>query len=307
MEQTLGSPTPTLARLRELCQKAGLDLDRVSPWIVARMELLARSTETVSDSERCAALAEDIFRYVDKAKPSERFSLLERRTVVIGTLFSDIGKTGPAEASADGQQLVADMFSVEHVLDSSMSVTRFFETYFPADVEQRAYRFRRLGLDADMTMRDFWNLHSAWTLRILRGDGVPPEAVGAAATHHILENINPDAIMAEDGRLSRYLGENAYFDRSEKLVILLDKYDAARRRGKLTHAETIDWLRDLIAKNARFRGDSDFAALIATLDIVAARRESSQYESEESGTRPAISPRLTRAPGRTGTDLVGGS
>jgi hypothetical protein len=45
-----------------------------------------------------------------------------------------------------------------------------------------------------MTMREFWNLHSAWALHVLQEDGVP-----AAATHHILENVNPDSLIAEDG------------------------------------------------------------------------------------------------------------
>ena len=101
-----------------------------------------------------------------------------------------------------------------------------------------------------MSMRAFWNLHSTWTLQILRGDGVPPGAVMAAAAHHLLENINPLAAIAEDWRLKRYFEQGAFFARPEKLVILLDKDDAVRRRGKRSHDDAIAWLRQLIETSA---------------------------------------------------------
>jgi hypothetical protein len=119
-----------------------------------------------------------------------------------------------------------------------------------------------------MTMREFWNLHSAWTLHVLQGDGVPMEAVPAAATHHILENVNPDSLIAEDGRFTKYFGKHASFERPEKLVILLDKYDAALRRGRCTHDQAIASLREVIANNHRFCGDHGFLELIEDLDKV---------------------------------------
>jgi hypothetical protein len=258
----------SLARLGSICAEVGFDLSQIRPSILARMRLLADTTETVNDSERAVRIANDIFRYYDVSKPLKRFTALERRIVVIGTLFSDIGKSGPAGAALAGQQLVAEMFAVECIIDERTSVAQFFEVYFPADAADRARRFEALGLDAAMTMRKFWNLHSAWTLHILQGDGVPIEAVPAAATHHILENVNPDSLIAEDGRFTKYFGKHASFERSEKLVILLDKYDAALRRGHRTHDQTIALLREVIAKNQRFCGDHGFLELIGDLDEV---------------------------------------
>jgi hypothetical protein len=257
------------ARLGEICARAGLDLQRVDRSILVRMRLLAATTETVRDCERCTDLAEAFFHYDDAVKPpEERFTTLERRTVVIGTLFSDIGKSGPEHADARGQQLVAEMYAIESVIDDQMPVTRFFDMYFPSDSSERARSFRALGLDPDMSMREFWNLHSVWTLQILRGDGVPPGAVIAAAAHHLLENINALAIIADDVRLMKYVGEDALFARPEKLVVLLDKYDAVRRRGKRSHDGAIAWLRQLIANHPRFCDDREFFELIESLDAV---------------------------------------
>jgi hypothetical protein len=261
-------PTSSFERLRTLCADVGFDAERIRPSILARMRLLAETTETLNDCERAVRIANDIFRYYDVSKPLKRFTAQERRIVVIGTLFSDVGKSGPAGASPDGQQLVAEMFAVEGVIDGKTSAARFFEVYFPADAAHRARRFGALGLDAAMTMRAFWNLHSAWTLHIIQGDGVPMEAVPAAATHHILENVNPDSLVAEDGRFTKYFGKHASFERPEKLVILLDKYDAALRRGHCTHDQAIALLHEVIARNHRFCGDHEFLELIEDLDKV---------------------------------------
>ena len=98
-----------------------------------------------------------------------------------------------------------------------------------------------------------------------------PEVVAAAATHHLLEDVNPDAIVGADRSFTRSFGDNAAFDRAEKLVILLDKYDALRRRARMTHERAIAWLRERIDKNAEFRGDGEFLSLIADLDSAARR------------------------------------
>jgi hypothetical protein len=255
-------------RLYAICAAQGLDLSTLEPRILERMRLLAETTETVKDCQRIAGLAERMFRYYDAHKPSHRFTPVEQKTVVIGSLFSDIGKTGPANADSAGQCLVTEMFSVERVPNEKMNVAEFLRTYFPDDATERGAQFRALGLSTDMTMREFWNMHSAWTLHIIQDGGMPPEAVAAAATHHLLENVNPDAIVAHDGRFTRYFGDNERVDRPEKLVILLDKYDAARRRAQRSHAQAIAWLRALVGKNPHFATDAQFYELIDDLDVV---------------------------------------
>ena len=194
---------------------------------------------------------------------------IQRRTLILGCLFSDVGKTGPKDASVEDQRLIVEMFSVEGIPDDTMPVVRFIETHFP-DAPARLARFRALGLDPAMSMREFWNLHSGWTLAIVESAGVPEEAVVAAATHHLLDNVNPEAIVGDGDRFSREFGENVRFDRAEKLIILLDKYDAVRRRGHLPHAGAIAWLRERIAKSPRARGDAEIEALLSVVDEVLA-------------------------------------
>ena len=89
-----------------------------------------------------------------------------------------------------------------------------------------------------------------------------PPATTAIAAH-------PEAIVAEDRCFTRPFGDNARFDRAEKLIILLDKYDALRRRGRRGHAEAILWLRKRVHESSHFRGDLEFSTLISDLDAVA--------------------------------------
>lgn len=259
----------TISRLGEICSSVGFDLRSVDRDVLGRLMLLAELSQTVTDLERMADLAFRLFRYYEANDPQEACGDLERRTVVLGCLFSDIGKTGPKHADAAGQRLIAEMFSIEGVKDVHQPVRRFLHTYFPADAEDRVARFEALGLSPELPMRQFWNLHTTWTLEIIDGSGVPAEAVAAAASHHLLDNVNPSAIVGEDDRFTRRFGANTCFDRAEKLVIVLDKYDALRRRSRRSHRDAIAWMTERLAKHERFHGDRELKTLIHDIDVVA--------------------------------------
>lgn len=253
--------------LRMHCTSIGFDLEAAGHSLVERMQLLAEHSKAFDDATRMASYAQRIFRHYDTTRPAEAFNALERQTIVLACLFSDIGKTGPVDADSEARRLVAQMFAVENVRDDTQTVASFLHTHFPDDAHERIARFRGLGLDTGMSVRQFWNLHSDWTLAIAEAAGLPPEAAVAAATHHLLDDVNPRAIVGADGHFTRDFGKNACFDRIEKLVILLDKYDAARRRGGRTHAEAIGWLGDRIA-STRFRDDRELLSLLADVDVV---------------------------------------
>jgi len=249
-----------LERLHSICAEVGFDLRRAAPELLLRLELLAARSPTIDDGQRMVGMARALFDH--SAATAEPFTDAERRIVVLGCVLSDIGKTGPASADRDGQLLVTEMFAVEGVRDEAQPVSRFFDTYFPADAAERRRRFAALGLDPSISIREFWNLHSGWTLEILERSAVPREAIAAAATHHLLDDINPGAIVRADERFSRPFGDNVAFDRAEKSIILLDKYDALRRRGRKSHEQAIAWLRDRVQHSARFHDDQEFLALI---------------------------------------------
>ena len=73
-----------MERVDAMCAEAGRHLDSVKPSVVARMRLLAEHTETITDCEQMVSRAHNVFRYYDTTKPSETFSEIERRIVVLG-------------------------------------------------------------------------------------------------------------------------------------------------------------------------------------------------------------------------------
>jgi hypothetical protein len=256
--------------LRPHCAAVGFDLGEAESSLLERMRLVADGSKTFDDALRMAGFAHRIFRHYEKTKPEKAFTSSEKSTVVLAALFSDIGKTGPAEADTAARRYVVDVFAVENVKDDRQSLDAFMHTYFPKDADTRISAFKALGIEPSISIRQFWNLHSGWTLAILEKAGVPPEAVAAAATHHLLDDVNPGAIVGEDDRFTRRFGENASFDRAEKLVIVLDKYDAARRRGRLTHEAAIAWIEERIAKSKRFHDDAELKELVADVKVVLA-------------------------------------
>lgn len=261
----------TIASLRSICRDVGLELDALSPLVLERMRLLAEVTKTAADGTNIVRIANAVFAHGEAADPPRPWSESERRIVILGSIFADIGKTGPVDADAAGQRLVAEMFAVEGVKDEAQSVETFFRAYFPADADERIRRFRALGLEPSMSMRYFWNLHTGWTFEIVEAGGVPREVIVAAATHHLLDHVNPHHVVEDDGSFSRSFGENLAFDRAEKLVIVLDKYDALRRRASLSHEAAIAWLRSWVSRHERYGEDAELFASIADVEAVGER------------------------------------
>jgi len=254
--------------IERLFLEIGLDKKEIGPQIIGRMKLLDKLTCFVADALAAIRYSDIIFNFYENT--NSPFSDGEKQIVKIGMLFSDIGKTGPARANKRQQRLIAEMFAVENVRNTEMPVREFLKKYFPKDVEMRIKTFKELGLDSLMPIRDFWNLHTSWTLEIISGDGVPPEAVAVAATHQLLEDINPEDIVGTDGHFTKYFGENTNFDRPEKLLILLDKYEAFRRRLGKSHQETIARVRGIIAENKRYADDEEFTALLKNMETALA-------------------------------------
>lgn len=257
-------------RVRPYCAAVGFDLATAEGALLDRLRLIAEGSKTFDDAIRLASFAERVFRHYEETKPARAFTPEERRTVVLACLFSDIGKTGPPEADDTLRRYVVDVFAIENVKDDQQRLDTFLCAYFPTDADARIAAFAAVGIEPSITIRQFWNLHSVWTLAILEGAGVPPEAVAAAATHHLLEDVNPGAIVGADDRFTRRFGGNTAFDRAEKLVIILDKYDAARRRGHLSHEAAVAWLEDRIAKSERYRDDAELRELLADAKTVLA-------------------------------------
>lgn len=256
-------------RVADLFLDIGIDIEKINPDIVRKLKLLNKETQTFKDEERAIHIAQAFFQYYEKKVPENKFSDQEMRTILVGTMFTDIGKTGPRNATPEQEELILNIYGVENIIDpNKITLGQFVRDNFTQDADSRLAMLKEMGIEENLTMRNFYNFHARWTLEIISGDGVPPEAIAAAATHHMLEGVNPEEIVGEDGRFTKYFGDNLFFDRAEKLIIILDKYDAYRRRGKKEHKEAIELLKKRISSNPNFADDKEFEGLINNLDAM---------------------------------------
>ena len=230
-----------------------LNIEKVNPKIVKRLELLNSLTNFIEEEKESLGLAQKLFNYYEKEKPEKSFAKEEKDATLIGLILADIGKSGPPNASESQQALIIRIFGIEGVKDTKAPVRDFIEDKFSDTAERDIQLFRDLGLDPSIPIEKFWRLHSGWTLKIIEGDGIPEEDLPGAVLHHVLEGDNVDLIdeqgnyktLVVDGEVKLRFGENRRFDRPEKLVPLLDKYIAFLKRlsGK-THQEAIEFLRN---------------------------------------------------------------
>ena len=255
--------------ITRLFTELGLDIEKTNPNILRKLRLLNERTKTFEDEQKAIQIARALFDFYQNRYPAESFSESEQKTVLVGTAFTDIGKTGPVNATPEEEELVLDIYGVENIIQpEKITVREFLTSFLPENIEKKLSVLEGIGINPDVTMRQFYNMHSRWTLEIISGDGVPLEAVAAAAAHHLLEGVNPDDIIGNDSRFTRYFGENVAFDRAEKLIIILDKYDAARRRSGKNHKEAIEFVKNRIKSNPNFTEDGEFEKLLDNMDAM---------------------------------------
>lgn len=258
-------------RINGLLSEVGLPPETIASHIKERLVLLEELTPTIEDEKAAIAMASAVFETA--AAAHHPYSEEEQRTVIVGTLFTDIGKSGPRQATPEQSRLIASMFSVENLPPEEVngSISDFLRCHAAAQAETAAGQLAGLGLDVhNQTMRDLYDAHTKWTLEILIGDGVPKEAIPAAAAHHHMRGDNPDAILDKHDEFNHHydFGHNRSYDRPEKLISVLDMYDAFRRRSRLDHDVAMEHLRTWIgtASNGRYANDSELAEILDDLD-----------------------------------------
>src|SRR3989344_9280595 len=134
--------------LRELFEERGLDVEKMNPNIVRKLLLLNEETETFKDEERSVHVARALFRYYEKNLSDRRFTDTEQRIVLIGTMFTDIGKTGPRDATTEQENLILDIYGVENIIDpKKITLEEFINDNFPEDSTERLATLKEMGVE----------------------------------------------------------------------------------------------------------------------------------------------------------------
>jgi hypothetical protein len=260
-------PVQVKESIENMAAKARLNLHLFSPELDGKMRILNDRTKTLQDEMHCVELAEVLFDRLN-------FTVPEKRAVTGGTFLSDVGKAGPyiEGISKNESEKIAECFADIFGIDThenkdgagvgTMSVEDFLKEFFVKEGEEAIKR--RIGIlklakiDVKKTMREeIFSKHGEWTyenLKIDEGKGVPVDVMIAAASHHFLEGVNPAKVKT--------------LPPAAIVVILLDQYDARRRRGTTTHPEAIQWL--LTKVEEKLEGNKqkeEFIKLIKDMDV----------------------------------------
>lgn len=240
-ERSLETPSREVLRFFQLFESIGVPQSRFSPAVTERVDRLDEKTHTLKDEIRCV-------EYGRRIAEALEFNPAEWARFVGGTLLSDIGKTGPADALPEEQEYIAQLYARDRVANSK-TIRQYLKETSSGDAPVHEQVLARAGVLGDMPIRKLWESHVQWTFDILTASDLPADVILSASSHHLLEGINPGNILnREEGRFQAF-GVSREFDRADILVILLDKYDAQILRANATHEEAVDYLRERLDTN----------------------------------------------------------
>ncbi len=238
-----------------LLRDLGVETERVDGLLFERMKLLDDETNTLDDERNAIRRLEQVNDRCRETTSANALSEDELTNAEIASLLTDSGKTGPKDATPEQIHFIASIYDIEAPIKphpGAVTLEQFLQEHFARSLNDVLDTARSLQLKPSMTMREFFDLHAGWSYDIMKSSvdkgGIPAEAALAAATHHILEDVNPGDIFDRETGAFQAHGIDRQIGKVEMWVILMDKYDACRRRGKKNHAEAIAWLTDFVEK-----------------------------------------------------------
>jgi hypothetical protein len=219
-------------------------LEHFSRVIAQRMTLLeVLAARFNNDSRTIRRICLDVMdRIASTLEPALRSTLDadSTRDMSIAAYLHDIGKSGPVDASEESQQAIVRLYAVENVADPDQTIADTVRTNFSSEEATSILEhLGSCGMRSTDTMRAFWDRHGYWTHDILEADseGIPIRARVVAGSHHMDRGIDPYKFSSGD-----YVAvlEN-------RILMAVDKYQAAVVRGRKTHGEAMDVIKRILS------------------------------------------------------------
>jgi hypothetical protein len=236
-------------------------LERFSEVIAQRMTLLeVLAARFNNDSRMIRRICLEVMdRIASTLEPALRSTLdaASTRDMSIAAHLHDIGKSGPVDASEDSQQAIVRLYAVENVADPDQTIADTVRTNFSSEEATSILEhLGSCGMRSTDTMRAFWDRHGYWTHDILEADseGIPIRARVVAGSHHMDRGIDPYEFSSDD-----YVAvlEN-------RILMAVDKYQAAVARGQKTHGEAMDLIKRILSP--KYEGDVMMNRVLKVLD-----------------------------------------
>jgi hypothetical protein len=241
----------------------GLDhFSDVIPQRMALLEMLAARFNNDSRTIRRLCL-EVMDRVASTLEPSLRSTLGadSTRDMSIAAYLHDIGKSGPFDASQESQKAIVKLYAVENVADPDETIGDTVRTNFSSqEATSILEHLGSCGMRSTDSMRAFWDRHGYWTHDILEAgsEGIPIRARVVAGSHHMDRGIDPYRFSSDD-----YVAvlEN-------RILMAVDKYQAAVARGRKAHGEAIDVIKRILSP--KYGNDVVMNSVLKVLDTLGA-------------------------------------
>jgi hypothetical protein len=240
-----------------------IGLEHFSEVIAQRMTLLEMLAARFNNDSRIIrrVCLEVMDRIASTLEPSLRSTLDadSTRDMSIAAYLHDIGKSGPFDASQESQKAVVKLYAVVDVADPDQTIAKTVRMNF--SFEEATSTLEHLGscgIRSTDTMRAFWDRHGYWTHDILEADSedIPIRARVVAGSHHMDRGIDPYEFSSDD-----YVAvlEN-------RILMAVDKYQAAVARGQKTHGEAMDVVKRILSP--KYGNDVIMNRVLKVLDAV---------------------------------------
>ena len=244
----------------------------LAPKLIERATLLERHTFFNQDSRLIMQAVGTIMEQLALEWPSPKGRDLLGATheeIMQAAALHDLGKSGPAKASLKTQMAVIMLFRRQDTVPAAQigdtvaekfsriseeELEIFRESGFGQNlVEEILEALVEAGITSDMTMRQFWDEHSKWTRELLEENpaGTTPRVRIISASHHAYRGIYPYSPeeMAEHqisvptssiiGLSEECLSPVEVAGIEEKVVMVVDEYEAHAERRRIGHEEAM--------------------------------------------------------------------
>lgn len=219
----------------------------------------------IEDAHKMSALAEKIF--YDR-KTTIFVSTLNNQDLIHlkqAITLADIGKTGGPEANDEQSEIILKIFKANNVKNrETITVAEILKTAYKENWEEKLKILQELYDDknfGEKKLIDFHNLHTYASVKHLEAikekTGLNQKVIDMVARHHILDGVKIGKNSESNG--------NPTLSFANKILIMIDKYDARRTRGKVSHQEAIKWLKEKIGQT-EYAHDEEFSAIIESID-----------------------------------------
>jgi hypothetical protein len=238
-------------------------LEHFSELIAQRMTLLEVLAAGFNNDSRMIrrVCLEVMDRIASTLEPSLRSTLDadSTRDMSIAAYLHDIGKSGPVDASHESQKAIVKLYAVENVANPDQPIAKTVQMNFSfEEAKSILEHLGSCGMRSTDTMRAFWDRHGYWTHDILEADSedIPSRARVVAGSHHMDRGIDPYKLSSGD-----------YVAMLESRILMaVDKYQAAVARGQKMHGEAMDVIRRILYP--QYKRDVMMNRVLEVLDAV---------------------------------------